>query len=200
MAPPSASPAAHPNSSRSTTPPGRAAASAKPKPAPTTCTTGSSPNDIDSWTGTTWASECGATGAGRFNPRTIQRTGWGANDGTWILWFNAPADYSRTKANAYYAMGCNSPTGPCGDGAGAPHGSTHKPSLYLCGGNGDFDIITQPGANPVMLCTQANQTLISEQLDQWGTGGVNTGSKDLAGLTSANHPAPTTTPPTPPES
>ncbi|TNC21151.1 glycoside hydrolase family protein [Amycolatopsis alkalitolerans] len=119
----------------------------------------------------------------------IQRTGWGANDGTWILWFNAPADYNRTKANAYYAMGCNSPTGPCGDGAGAPHGSTHKPGLYICGGNGDFDIVIPAGGPPVVLCTQADQTLSSEQLDLWGTNGVNIGSTHLAGLTNVESPS-----------
>ena len=77
-----------------------------------------SPNDTDTWTNTTWTSECGATGAGCFNPRMIQRTGWCADDGVWILWFNAPADYNRTGANAYYVMGCNGPAGPCGAGAG----------------------------------------------------------------------------------
>ncbi|GHF70808.1 hypothetical protein GCM10017566_50800 [Amycolatopsis bartoniae] len=140
-----------------------------------------SPHDIDSWTGTTWTVECGSTGAGCFNPRMIQRTGWGADDGSWLLWFNAPADYNRSGANAYYALSCTGPAGPCG--------SPHKPSLSVCGGNGDFDVLTRTGAGPVLLCTQADQTLSSEQLDQWGTDGTGAGANDLAGLTAVESPS-----------
>lgn len=148
-----------------------------------------SPNDIDGWTNTTWTSECGAIGAGCFNPRMFQRSGWGVNDGVWILWFNAPADYNRSRANPYYAMGCNGPAGPCGDSAGAPHGSTHKPSLSICGGDGDFDIVADPGGGlPEMLCTNADQTLSEEQLDMWGTNGDAVGSTDLAGLSNVEAP------------
>jgi hypothetical protein len=147
-----------------------------------------SPTDTDTWTNTTWTSECGATGTGCFNPRMIQRTNWGTNDGVWILWFNAPADYNRTHANPYYALGCNGPTGPCGAAAGTPHGSTHKPNLNICGGNGDFDIITTNAGPPTMLCTNADQTLSEEQLDTWGTDGNNVGSSNLAGLTNVESP------------
>lgn len=147
-----------------------------------------SPNDLDTWTSTTWTSECGSTGAGCFNPRMIQRSGWGANDGVWILWFNAPADYNRTRANAYYAMGCNGPAGPCGPTAGAPNGSLAKPSLYICGDNGDFSIVVPPSGLPIMLCTHADQTLSEEQLNQWGTSGDNVGSTNLAGLTNVESP------------
>jgi hypothetical protein len=145
------------------------------------------PTDTDSWTNTTWASECGATGAGCFNPRMIQRT-WGPEDGVWILWFNAPADYSRTHANAYYAMGCNGPTGPCGADVGAPYGTTHKPSLTICGGNGDFTIITHGSDLPVLVCTNADQTLSEEQISYWGVDGDSTGSTVLAGLTNVESP------------
>lgn len=141
-----------------------------------------SPNAIDPWTGTTWVSECGATGAGCFEPRMIQRSGWGANDGVWILWFNSPSDWSRNFANPYYAMGCNSPTGPCG--YTAPFGTVKKPNFTFCAGNGDLDLFSPgPGQNPVALCTQANQTASEEQLDIWGTDGNGTGSANLAGLT-----------------
>jgi len=146
------------------------------------------PTDTDPWTGTTWQVECGGTGAGCFNPRMIQRTGWGPNDGVWILWFNAPADYNRSFANAYYAMGCNGPAGPCGQNAGPPFGSTHKPSLALCGGNGDLALVPQVGAPPVLLCTNADQTLSEEQLSVWGTDGVGTGATHLAGLGNVESP------------
>ncbi|GDY33454.1 hypothetical protein [Gandjariella thermophila] len=144
------------------------------------------PNAIDPWTNTTWVSECGSTGAGCFNPRMIQRSGWGANDGVWILWFNAPADYNRNRANAYYALGCNGPAGPCG--YTAPYGSVHKPNLWVCSGNGDFSIVPNGSAPPVMLCTMPDQTLAEEQLDTWGTNGTGTGSTNLAGLTNTESP------------
>ena len=38
------------------------------------------PNQTDPFTGTSWQTECGGTGAGCFNPRMIQRT-WGPADG-----------------------------------------------------------------------------------------------------------------------
>lgn len=146
-----------------------------------------SPSSMNAFAKMSWTKECGATGAGCFNPRMIQRT-WGPNDGVYILWFNAPADYSRTGANAYYAMGCNGPAGPCGDAAGPPHGSTTKPAMYKCSGNGDFSIVMNGSNPPTMLCTMANQTFSSEQLNQWGTGGTGVGAMNLAGLTKVESP------------
>lgn len=141
-----------------------------------------SPNSIDPWTNTTWVSECGATGAGCFEPRMIQRSGWGANDGVWVLWFNSPSDWAHNGANPYYVMGCNGPAGPCG--YTAPYGSVHKPSLKFCAGNGDADIFSPgPGQNPVALCTRSDQTASEEQLDMWGANGNGVGSNNLAGLT-----------------
>lgn len=157
---------------------------AGPWTAPTTLF---SPSDIDPFTGTNWNTECGATGAGCFNPRMIVRTGWGPDDGVPILWFNAPADWARSRANAYYAMGCNSLTGPCGAAAGAPHGSTTKPSLSSCYDNGDFTLVPNNPNPPTMLCTMADQSLASEQITVWGTGGTG-GSHNLAGLTNVEAP------------
>lgn len=144
-----------------------------------------SPSAVDPWTGTTWTVECGGTGAGCFNARMIQRT-WGPGDGVWILWFSAPADYTRSTANAYYAMGCNGPAGPCG--YVAPNGSVHKPSLRVCGGNGDIGFAQPVGAAPYLLCTNANQTLSEEQLGFWGVDGTGVGSTALAGLPDVESP------------
>jgi hypothetical protein len=66
-----------------------------------------SPSSTDPSTGQSWQSICGGTGQGCFNPRLIQRTGWGSNDGVWILWFNAPRQYSLGAPHAYNVMGCN---------------------------------------------------------------------------------------------
>ena len=139
------------------------------------------------FTNTTWAVECGSTGAGCFNPRMTRRT-WGPADGVFLLWFNAPADYARNGANAYYSMGCNSPVGPCGASAGPPYGSTRKPPMYICAENGDFTIVQDDPRPPSIACTMANQTLAQETLDVWGTGGANVGSRNLAGLTSVESP------------
>ncbi len=142
------------------------------------------PGAVDSWNGHTWTWTCGSGGQGCFNPRMVRRP-----DGVWILWFNAPGDYSRSRANAYYALGCNGPAGPCGDTAGAPHGSTHKPSLSVCYDNGDFTIFTDSGTGTAYIaCTMANQTLRVEQLDQWWTNGTGAGVTSLAGLTSVEAP------------
>lgn len=146
-----------------------------------------SPSHVNYFTDTTWAANCGSTGAGCFNARMVQRT-WGPADGVFMLWFNAPADYNRNGANAYYVMGCNSSTGPCGSEAGPPYGSTLKPPLHICGENGDFSIVTDAPHPPSMMCTAANQTLSQEQLDHWGTAGVNVGSKVLGGLTGVESP------------
>lgn len=143
-----------------------------------------SPQDTDPWTGTTWASECGSTGRGCFNPRMIIRSGWGPNDNVPILWFNSPADYyTHGGANGYNAMGCNSLVGPCGPSAGAPYGSYTKPSLHICAGNGDFTIAQVPGQNPAIICTMpSGSTLAVEQIDQWGVNGTGVGAANLAGL------------------
>lgn len=143
------------------------------------------PAQIDPWTGTTWNAECGSTGAGCFNPRMIIRAGWGPNDGIPILWFNAPADYTRNGANAYYAMGCTTLAGPCG--YGGPGTSVHKPGMSSCYGNGDFSLVPNNPNPPMMLCTMADQTLASEQIDVWGTNGTG-GTHNLAGLPAVEAP------------
>jgi hypothetical protein len=145
----------------------------------------------DPWTGQTWQVECGSTGQGCWNPHMIQRTGWGSNDGVYILWFSSPLDYSRNHANAYNALGCNSPAGPCGPAAGAPHGSYAKPSLSVCAANGDFGIINSSttGQTPAIICTMPGDGSLSiEQLNQWGVGGTGTGESDVAGLSSIEGP------------
>jgi Glycosyl hydrolases family 43 len=141
------------------------------------------PRGTNSWSNTSWQFTCGSDGAGCFNPRMVQRP-----DGVWILWFNAPGDWNRTRANAYYAMGCNSPAGPCGHAAGAPHGSTHKPRMHTCHDNGDFSIVNDGGA-AYIVCTMANQTFNIEPLDQWWTNGTGGGLRRIAGLTSVESPA-----------
>jgi len=147
------------------------------------------PQGVDTWNGQTWQQVCGRTGAGCFNPRMIQRSGWGADDGAWILWFNAPQDWTATRANAYYAMGCKGPAGPCGAAEGGPRGWTHKPNLgAYCTGNGDFSIALQSSGRPVALCTESDQTLSQVRLDDWGTNGDGTGSRNLAGLTNVESP------------
>lgn len=149
-----------------------------------------STGDISPYSGTSFAALCGSQGgAGCFNPRMVQRSGWGANDGAWILWFNAPADFARTGANAYYALGCNGPAGPCGVNAGPPFGSTGKPSLWSCHDNGDFSIVRDDPRPPMMLCTMADQTLSSERLSTWGgSGEQGTGRHNLAGAVRAEAP------------
>lgn len=146
-----------------------------------------SPNARSPFTGGTFQALCGGTGAGCYNPRMIQRSGWGPNDGVWILWFNAPAD-NRSGANGYYAMGCNSPLGPCGAEAGAPYGSTTKPSLYRCGGNGDESVVYDNPRNPFLFCTNSDQTLSQERLSMWGTTGTGEGAARLAGAVSTEGP------------
>jgi hypothetical protein len=148
-----------------------------------------SPQSTDPWTGTTWAAECGSTGAGCFNPRMIVRTGWGPNDGVPILWFNSPADYSRSGANAYNVMGCNSLTGPCGPTAGPPYGSYNKPPLYVCSDNGDFSLISIPGQLPAIVCTMAGSSPLNiEQLNEWGAGGTGVGARTIGSLTGVESP------------
>ena len=149
-------------------------------PKPLFATTARSP-----FAGMTWQQLCGDTGNGCFNARMIQRRGWGLDDGAWILWFNAPADFARSRANAYYALTCTGPAGPCGQEAG---GSTIKPALRRCGGNGDFSLVLDLPRPPMMLCTMSDQTLSSERLTAAGTGGTGEGAARLAGMTGTEGP------------
>jgi hypothetical protein len=109
-----------------------------------------------------------------------------ASDGVWILWFNAPDDYRRTGANAYYAMSSAGPAGPCGDNY--PGLTTHKPNLYTCWGNGDFSIVND-GGTAYIVCTMTDQTLRIEPLDRWWTNGTGGGLVDVAGLANVESPA-----------
>lgn len=150
-----------------------------------------SPNDTDPWSGLTWVQECGATGQGCFNPRMIQRSGWGANDGVFVLWFNSVVDYSRNGSNAYNTLGCNGPAGPCGPSAGAPYGSYHKPALWADGScNGDFGFVQPPNGAPAMVCSHAGETGIAiEQINSWGTDGTEgTGGQNIGGMTAVEGP------------
>jgi hypothetical protein len=136
------------------------------------------PRALDNWgpdKGRTWDQVCGDAGAGCFNPRMLHRP-----DGVWVLWFNAPIDHYRFKANAYYVMGCNGPLGPCGYQAGGPHGSTHKPRLTACDVPGDFSVITNGDGKAAIICS--GQTLSEQLLDRWWTDGTGTGATRLAGL------------------
>ncbi|SHL53319.1 hypothetical protein SAMN05443637_13527 [Pseudonocardia thermophila] len=141
-------------------------------------------------TGKTFRELCRLYGAGCFNPRVVQRAGWGPNDGAWILWFNAPADFTMRRANAYWVMGGNNPAGPFGPQAGPPFGSVNKPALWSCHDNGDFSLVLDNPRPPMLLCTMADQTLAAERLDQWGTGGQPGQPKrhQLAGATRAEAP------------
>ncbi|WP_327377993.1 hypothetical protein OG393_30950 [Streptomyces sp. NBC_01216] len=142
------------------------------------------PASLDPWAQRSWQTTCGGTGQGCFNPRMIRRTGWGADDGVYILWFNAPRHWSDSYANAYNVMGCAGPSGPCGQGA-VPNGSYNKPALSICGGNGDFGLIDSgtPGGRPAIVCTQPGATeLRIEQLNHWGSGGTGVGVRRVAGL------------------
>lgn len=136
--------------------------------------------------GHTYQDTCGATGQGCFSPRMIQRTGWGPNDGVWVLWFNAPWYLSNGGApHAYMAMGCNGPAGPCGTSAGAPYGSTHRPVLHQCNGaNGDAGLTQSDGTSPpALICPMAGNTSVAiEQLGYWGADGSGSGAAGIAGL------------------
>jgi hypothetical protein len=134
-----------------------------------------SPNSQDPWSKRSWQETCGGSGQGCFNPRMIQRTGWGGNDGVFILWFNAPRQYSDGAAHAYNAMGCNGPAGPCGPTAGAPHGSYNKPVLDVCSGNGDFGFIEPPAGRPALVCTMPAAAQLNIQELNWSGTGGNTG-------------------------
>lgn len=137
------------------------------------------PSEIDPYTGKSFASECaGTNGHGCFNPRMLRRP-----DGVWLLWFNMPDARVSTTTSAYFVMGCNSPAGPCGAGAGAPHGSTHKPTLHspgCAGNNGDF-AIGMDTSGAVLVCSYGG-TLAEERLDGWWANGSSQGSNALADL------------------
>lgn len=132
-----------------------------------------------------WHTTCNMGGNGCFNPRMIQRP-----DGVWILFFNAPADTTRgDHTNAYYVMGCNGPTGPCGSAAGAPHGSTRQVPLNACNMSGDFTVVAD-GSTAYLVCSGG--TISIEQLDVWWTSGVATASsgavRSIAYLTGVESP------------
>jgi len=153
-----------------------------------------SPNDPDPYNpGHTYQAVCGQSGAGCFNPRMIQRTGWGANDGVWVLWWNGPAYMNSgygSAPHAYMVMGCNGPAGPCGATAGAPYGSTYRPPLTQCAGaNGDF-ALTFDATSAVIVCTTTGPTmaLAEERLTKWGSGGTGVGATNLAGLSHVESP------------
>jgi hypothetical protein len=141
------------------------------------------PRGNNSWRNESWQTTCtGVFGGGCFNPRMVRR----ASDGVWILWFNAPDDWRRSGANAYYALGCRGPAGPCGDGVAG--GTTHKPDLYTCHDNGDFSIVND-GGTAYIVCTMAGQTFNVEPLDRWWTNGTGGGARNIGGLTRVESPA-----------
>lgn len=140
------------------------------------------PDSWDPWSKRSWQETCGGTGQGCFNPRMIQRSGWGHNDSVPILWFNAPRHHSDTGANAYNVMGCASMAGPCGPGV-TPNGSYNKPTLSVCAGNGDFGIIERPGVRPAIVCSMPGASQLNlEELNYSGSGGTGTGVRKVAGM------------------
>jgi hypothetical protein len=148
------------------------------------------PNSTDPSTGQSWQQIAGGIGQGAFNPRMIKRSGWGSNDGVWILWFNAPRQYTLGAVHALNSMGCNGPEGPCGPTAGAPHGSYTKPALPFCAGaNGDYGVIQPPTGRPALVCTKAAAaSLAIQELNWWGTGGTSTGVAAVPGVSGIEGP------------
>lgn len=135
------------------------------------------PTETDPTTGATFASECATTdGHGCFNARMAQR-----GDGVFVLWFNEVNGRTSTTTHAYWVMGCNGPAGPCGASAGAPYGSTHKPTLHQCNGdNGDFALVGDGTGGEVLICSYGG-SLSEEHLDTWWANGNAQGSTALAG-------------------
>jgi len=147
------------------------------------------PNEQDPYKKVSWQTTCGGTGQGCFNPRMIQRTGWGHNDGAFILWFNAPRHKSDGAQSGYNVMGCNGPAGPCGPNAGKPWGSYNKPNLSICTGNGDFGIIQARSGPPAIICTLPGNTGMNiQQLNYWGSGGTALGVTNVASLSHTEGP------------
>jgi hypothetical protein len=136
------------------------------------------PTEPDPLTHQTFASECAENdGHGCFNPRMAQRP-----DGVYVLWFNEVNGRTSTTTNAYWIMGCNGPAGPCSASAGAPHGSTHKPTLHQCNGNnGDFALTPDNAGGAAIICSYGG-TLAVEHLDASWANGNNQGANGLAGL------------------
>jgi hypothetical protein len=130
-----------------------------------------SPAATDPYSGLTWNQECGRSGAGCFNARMIQRSGWGVSDGKWILWFNSPSAPRGRHRGWYNVMGCHGPAGPCGN--------DHKPRLKQCRVRGDFSIVANPAhRNAWIFCsTSGGKTavLAEQELTKWGTDGTSRG-------------------------
>ncbi|MEU3840183.1 hypothetical protein AB0E88_09145 [Streptomyces sp. NPDC028635] len=145
------------------------------------------PDSEDPYAKRSWQATCGGTGQGCFNPRMIQRTGWGLNDGAFLLWFNAPRHHTQYKVNAYNVMTCAGPAGPCGPAAA--NGTYTKPVLDVCAGNGDFGIIERAGTRPAIVCTMPGETALNiEELNTRGDGGTGVGVQGVAGLTHIEGP------------
>lgn len=124
----------------------------------------------DPFLGATFQETCaGGSSMGCHNPRMIQRTGWGANDGRFILWFNAVRHVADGLPNAFVSMGCAGPEGPCGPGVTG--GSINKPALdFTC--NGDFGVLERAGSYPAIVCSAPGATQLNLQELNWnGTGG-----------------------------
>lgn len=120
-------------------------------------------------------------GSGCFNPRMVLRTWEPYADNVPLLFFNAPDDrLAGREVNGYYALGCNSLLGGCGDQAGPPNGSTRKPNYSICTGWGDFSIVTNGTDRPSILCTMPNQRGIAQELlSPAGNGGTGIGGTYL---------------------
>jgi hypothetical protein len=141
-------------------------------------------SEVDPSTGKTFNQICGTdTAQGCWNVHMLQRT----SDGVFLIWFNAVEMRTSTTTNAFYVLGCNGPAGPCGQGAGAPHGSTHRPTMHQCNGsNGDFTV-GQDATGPAVICSYGG-VLSEERLDAWWANGNGTGSTSLGGLSSVEGP------------
>lgn len=133
------------------------------------------PSEMDPYTGQTFDAECGTNdGHGCFEPRLVQNT----SDGVWIAYFNVVNGRTSSTTSAIYAMGCNGPAGPCGVGAGAPYGSTHKPVLHQCNGTNGSVALAVDSTGPVIFCSYGN--ISEERLDYWWTNGTGVGTSNVA--------------------
>lgn len=138
------------------------------------------PGELDPLTHVSFASECAlSSGHGCFNPRMGRRP-----DGVYVLWFNEVDGRTSAATSAYWIMGCNGPSGPCGASAGAPHGSTHKPVLHspgCAGNNGDFALTPDGTGGAAIICSYGG-VLSAEHLDGSWANGNGAGATSLAGL------------------